>query len=105
MLRMTAHDAYLEATRQEDGLFSTLYDNMQSKILEAAQNKKFQVGMSVYSTLEELFEALNKLEMDGFETIIRINKYDEKQLPYVETNISIYWCNEFRDQNKLGINL
>ena len=94
---MTAHDAYLEATRQEDGLFSTLYDNMQSKILEAAQNKKFQVGMSVYSTLEELFEALNKLEMDGFETIIRINKYDEKQLPYVETNISIYWCNEFRD--------
>ncbi len=97
MLRMTAHDAYLEATRQEDGLFSTLYDNMQSKILEAAQNKKFQVGMSVYSTLEELFEALNKLEMDGFETIIRINKYDEKQLPYVETNISIYWCNEFRD--------
>ena len=90
MLRMTAHDAYLEATRQEDGLFSTLYDNMQSKILEAAQNKKFQVGMSVYSTLEELFEALNKLEMDGFETIIRINKYDEKQLPYVETNISIY---------------
>lgn len=97
MLRMTAHDAYLEATRQEDGLFSTLYDNMQSKILEAAQNKKFQVGMSVYSTLEELFEALNKLEMDGFETIIRIYKYDEKQLPYVETNISIYWCNEFRD--------
>lgn len=97
MLSMTAHDAYLEATRQEDGLFSTLYDNMQSKILEAAQNKKFQVGMSVYSTLEELFEALNKLEMDGFETIIRINKYDEKQLPYVETNISIYWCNEFRD--------
>ena len=97
MLRMTAHDAYLEATRQEDGLFSTLYDNMQSKILEAAQNKKFQVGMSVYSTLEELFEALNKLEMDGFETIIRINKYDEKQLPYVKTNISIYWCNEFRD--------
>lgn len=71
MLRMTAHDAYLEATRQEDGLFSTLYDNMQSKIFEAAQNKKFQVGMSVYSTLEEL--------------------------PYVETNISIYWCNEFRD--------
>lgn len=59
MLRMTAHDAYLEATRQEDGLFSTLYDNMQSKILEAAQNKKFQVGMPVYSTLEELFEALN----------------------------------------------
>ena len=53
MLRMTAHDAYLEATRQEDGFFSTLYDNMQSKILEAAQNKKFQVGMSVYSTLEE----------------------------------------------------
>lgn len=53
--------------------------------------------MSVYSTLEELFEALNKLEMDGFETIIRINKYDEKQLPYVETNISIYWCNESRD--------
>lgn len=43
MLRMTAHDAYLEATRQEDGLFSTLYDNMQSKILEAAQNKKFQI--------------------------------------------------------------
>lgn len=97
MLRMTAHDAYLEATRQEDGLFSTLYDNMQSKILEAAQNKKFQVGMSVYSTLEELFEALNKLEMDGFETTVRIYKYDEKQLPYVETNISIYWCNEFRD--------
>lgn len=97
MLRMTAHDAYLEATRQEDGLFSTLYDNMQSKILEAAQNKKFQVGMSVYSTLEELFEALNKLEMDGFETIIRIYKYDEKQLPYVETNINIYWCNESRD--------
>lgn len=97
MLRMTAHDAYLEATRQEDGLFSTLYDNMQSKILEAAQNKKFQVGMSVYSTLEELFEALNKLENDGFETTVRINKYDEKQLPYVETNISIYWCNEFRD--------
>ncbi len=97
MLRMTAHDAYLEATRQEDGLFSTLYDNMQSKILEAAQNKKFQVGMSVYSTLEELFEALNKLENDGFETTVRIYKYDEKQLPYVETNISIYWCNEFRD--------
>jgi hypothetical protein len=94
---MTAHDAYLEATRQEDGLFSTLYDNMQSKILEAAQNKKFQVGMSVYSTLEELFEALNKLENDGFETTVRIYKYDEKQLPYVETNISIYWCNEFRD--------
>lgn len=43
MLRMTAHDAYLEATRQEDGLFFTLYDNMQSKILEAAQNKKFQI--------------------------------------------------------------
>lgn len=97
MLRMTAHDAYLEATRQEDGLFSTLYDNMQSKILEAAQNKKFQVDMSVYSTLEELFEALNKLENDGFETTVRIYKYDEKQLPYVETNISIYWCNEFRD--------
>lgn len=97
MLRMTAHDAYLEATRQEDGLFSTLYDNMQSKILEAAQNKKFQVGMSVYSTLEELFEALNKLENDGFETTVKIYKYDEKQLPYVETNISIYWCNEFRD--------
>ena len=97
MLRMTAHDAYLEATRQEDGLFSTLYDNMQSKILEAAQNKKFQVGMSVYSTLEELFEALNKLENDGFETTVRIYKYDEKQLPYVETNISVYWCNEFRD--------
>ena len=97
MLRMTAHDAYLEATRQEDGLFSTLYDNMQSKILEAAQNKKFQAGMSVYSTLEELFEALNKLENDGFETTVRIYKYDEKQLPYVETNISIYWCNEFRD--------
>lgn len=97
MLRMTAHDAYLEATRQEDGLFSTLYDNMQSKILEAAQNKKFQVGMSVYSTLEELFEALNKLENDGFETTVRIYKYNEKQLPYVETNISIYWCNEFRD--------
>lgn len=97
MLRMTAHYAYLEATRQEDGLFSTLYDNMQSKILEAAQNKKFQVGMSVYSTLEELFEALNKLEMDGFETTVRIYKYDEKQLPYVETNISIYWCNESRD--------
>ena len=97
MLRMTAHDAYLEATRQEDGLFSTLYDNMQSKILEAAQNKKFQVGMSVYSTLEELFEALNKLENDGFETTVRIYKYDEKQLPYVETNISIYWCNDFRD--------
>lgn len=97
MLRMTAHDAYLEATRQEDGLFSTLYDNMQSKILEAAQNKKFQVGMSVYSTLEELFEALNRLENDGFETTVRIYKYDEKQLPYVETNISIYWCNEFRD--------
>ena len=97
MLRMTAHDAYLEATRQEDGLFSTLYDNMQSKILEAAQNKKFQVGMSVYSTLEELFLALNKLENDGFETTVRIYKYDEKQLPYVETNISIYWCNEFRD--------
>lgn len=97
MLRMTAHDAYLEATRQEDGLFSTLYDNMQSKILEAAQNKKFQVGMSVYSTLEELFEALNKLENDGFETTVRIYKYDEKQLPYVETNISIYWCNEFRN--------
>ncbi len=97
MLRMTAHDAYLEATRQEDGLFSTLYDNMQSKILEAAQNKKFQIGMSVYSTLEELFEALNKLENDGFETTVRIYKYDEKQLPYVETNISIYWCNEFRD--------
>lgn len=97
MLRMTAHDAYLEATRQEDGLFSTLYDNMQSKILEAAQNKKFQVSMSVYSTLEELFEALNKLENDGFETTVRIYKYDEKQLPYVETNISIYWCNEFRD--------
>ena len=97
MLRMTAHDAYLEATRQENGLFSTLYDNMQSKILEAAQNKKFQVGMSVYSTLEELFEALNKLENDGFETTVRIYKYDEKQLPYVETNISIYWCNEFRD--------
>lgn len=97
MLRMTAHDVYLEATRQEDGLFSTLYDNMQSKILEAAQNKKFQVGMSVYSTLEELFEALNKLENDGFETTVRIYKYDEKQLPYVETNISIYWCNEFRD--------
>ena len=97
MLRMTAHDAYLEATRQEDGFFSTLYDNMQSKILEAAQNKKFQVGMSVYSTLEELFEALNKLENDGFETTVRIYKYDEKQLPYVETNISIYWCNEFRD--------
>lgn len=94
---MTAHDAYLEATRQEDGLFSTLYDNMQSKILEAAQNKKFQVGMSVSSTLEELFEALNKLENDGFETTVRIYKYDEKQLPYVETNISIYWCNEFRD--------
>lgn len=94
---MTAHDAYLEATRQEDGLFSTLYDNMQSKILEAAQNKKFQVGMSVYSTLEELFEALNKLENDGFETTVRIYKYDERQLPYVETNISIYWCNEFRD--------
>lgn len=94
---MTAHDAYLEATRQEDGLFSTLYDNMQSKILEAAQNKKFQVGMSVYSTLEELFEALNKLKNDGFETTVRIYKYDEKQLPYVETNISIYWCNEFRD--------
>lgn len=51
MLRMTAHDAYLEATRQEDGLFSTLYDNMQSKILEAAQNKKFQVGMSVYISM------------------------------------------------------
>lgn len=97
MLRMTAHDAYLEATRQEDGLFFTLYDNMQSKILEAAQNKKFQVGISVYSTLEELFEALNKLENDGFETTVRIYKYDEKQLPYVETNISIYWCNEFRD--------
>lgn len=97
MLRMTAHDAYLEATRHEDGLFSTLYDNMQSKIFEAAQNKKFQVGMSVYSTLEELFEALNKLENDGFETTVRIYKYDEKQLPYVETNISIYWCNEFRD--------
>ena len=97
MLRMTAHDAYLEATRQEDGLFSTLYDNMQSKILEAAQNKKLQVGISVYSTLEELFEALNKLENDGFETTVRIYKYDEKQLPYVETNISIYWCNEFRD--------
>lgn len=97
MLRMTAHDAYLEATRQEYGLFSTLYDNMQSKILEAAQNKKFQVGMSVYSTLEELFEALNKLENDGFETTVRIYKYDEKQLPYIETNISIYWCNEFRD--------
>lgn len=94
---MTAHDAYLEATRQEDGLFSTLYDNMQSKILEAAQNKKFQIGMSVYSTLEELFEALNKLENDGFETTVRIYKYNEKQLPYVETNISIYWCNEFRD--------
>ena len=56
---MTAHDAYLEATRQEDGLFS--------------------------------------LENDGFETTVRIYKYDEKQLPYVETNISIYWCNEFRD--------
>lgn len=97
MLRMTAHDAYLEATRQEDGLFSTLYDNMQSKILEAAQNKKFQVGMSVYSTLEELFEALNRLENDGFETTVRIYKYDEKQLPYVETNISINWCNEFLD--------
>lgn len=97
MLRMTAHDAYLEATRQEDGLSSTLYDNMQSKILEAAQNKKFQVGMSVYSTLEELFEALNKLENDGFETTVRIYKYDEKQLPYIETNISICWCNEFRD--------
>lgn len=97
MLRMTAHDAYLEATRQEDGPFSTLYDNMQSKILEAAQNKKFQVGMSIYSTLEELFEALNKLENDGFETIVRIYKYDEKQLPYVETNISINWCNKFRD--------
>ena len=97
MLRMTAHDAYLEATRQEDGFFSTLYDNMQSKILEAAQNKKFQVGMSVQSTLEELFLALNKLENDGFETTVRIYKYDEKQLPYVETNISIYWCNEFRD--------
>lgn len=97
MLRMTAHDAYLEATRQEDSFFSTLYDNMQSKILEAAQNKKFQVGMSVYSTLEELFLALNKLENDGFETTVRIYKYDEKQLPYVETNISIYWCNEFRD--------
>ena len=97
MLRMTAHDAYNEATRQEDGFFSTLYDNMQSKILEAAQNKKFQVGMSVYSTLEELFEALNRLENDGFETTVRIYKYDEKQLPYVETNISINWCNEFRD--------
>lgn len=97
MLRMTAHDAYLETTRQEDGLFPTLYDNMQSRILEAAQNKKFQVGMSIYSTLEELFEALNKLENDGFETVVRIYKYDEKQLPYVETNISINWCNEFRD--------
>lgn len=97
MLRMTAHDAYLETTRQEDGLFPTLYDNMQSRILEAAQNKKFQVGMSIYSTLEELFEALNKLENDGFETVVRIYKYDEKQLPYVETNISISWCNEFRD--------
>ena len=97
MLRMTAHDAYLEATRQEDGLYSTLYDNMQSKILEAAQNKKFQVGMSVYSTLEELFEALHMLENDGFKTTVRIYKYDEKQLPYVETNVTIYWCDEFRD--------
>ena len=94
---MTAHDAYLEATRQEDGLYSTLYDNMQSKILEAAQNKKFQVGMSVYSTLEELFEALHMLENDGFKTTVRIYKYDEKQLPYVETNVTIYWCDEFRD--------
>lgn len=31
MLRMTAHDAYLEATRQEDGLFSTLYDILMLK--------------------------------------------------------------------------
>lgn len=97
MLRMTAHDAYLEATRQEDGLYSTLYDNMQSKILEAAQNKKFQVGISVYSTLEELYEALHMLENDGFKTSVRIYKYDEKQLPYVETNVTIYWCDEFRD--------
>lgn len=97
MFRMTAHDAYLEATRQEDGLYSTLYDNMQSKILEAAQNKKFQVGISVYSTLEELYEALHMLENDGFKTSVRIYKYDEKQLPYVETNVTIYWCDEFRD--------
>ena len=94
---MTAHDAYHEAMRQEDGLYSTLYDNMQSKILEAAQNKKFQVGMPVYSTLEELFEALNMLENDGFETTVRIYKYDEKSLPYVETNVTINWCKEFRD--------
>lgn len=94
---MTAHDAYLEATRQEDGLFSTLYDNMQNKILEAARDKKFQVGMPIYSTLEELFEALNMLENDGFETAVRIYKYNEKQLPYVETGVTIYWCKEFRD--------
>lgn len=97
MFRMTAHDAYLEATRQEDGLYSTLYDNMQSKILEATQNKKFQVGIPVYSTLEELYEALHMLENDGFKTTVRIYKYDEKQLPYVETNVTIYWCDEFRD--------
>lgn len=93
MFRMTAQDAYFEAMRQEDGFYSTLYDNIQSKILEAARNKKFQVGMPVYSTMEELFKALNLLEKDGFETTVRIYKYDEKQLPYVETNININWCN------------
>lgn len=97
MFRMTAQDAYHEATRQEDGHFSTLYDNMQDKILEAARDKKFQVGMPVYSTLEELFEVLNMLENDGFETTVRIYKYDKKRLPYVETGVTIYWCKEFRD--------
>ena len=97
MLRMTALDAYNETTRQKDGYFSTLYDNIQSKIFEATQNKKFQVDIPVYSTLKELFEVLNMLEKDGFETTIKICKYDEKQLPYVETTATINWCEAFRD--------
>lgn len=51
----------------------------------------------IYASLEELFEALNMLENDGFQTTVRIIKYDEKQLPYVETSVSVNWCDEFRD--------
>ena len=97
MLRMTAHDAYNEAMRQEDGFFSTLYETIQDKILEATKKKQLQMTTPIYASLEELFEALNMLENDGFQTTVRIIKYDEKQLPYVETSVSVNWCNEFRD--------
>ena len=78
--------------RDKKMVFSLLYMK-----LFKTKKKQLQMTTPIYASLEELFEALNMLENDGFQTTVRIIKYDEKQLPYVETSVSVNWCNEFRD--------